>query len=41
MPQLKLQIVIASTRPGRVGLPVANWFDARARAAAGFSPRRP
>jgi NAD(P)H-dependent FMN reductase len=36
MPQLKLQIVIASTRPGRVGLPVANWFDARARAHGGF-----
>jgi len=36
MPQPKLQIVIASTRPGRVGLPVANWFDARARAHGGF-----
>jgi NAD(P)H-dependent FMN reductase len=32
----RLQIVIASTRPGRVGLPVAVWFDARARAHAGF-----
>jgi NAD(P)H-dependent FMN reductase len=27
----KLLIVIASTRPGRVGLPVANWFVERAR----------
>jgi len=26
----KLLIVIASTRPGRVGLPVANWFVQRA-----------
>ena len=26
----KLLIVIASTRPGRVGLPVANWFIRRA-----------
>jgi NAD(P)H-dependent FMN reductase len=27
----KLLIVIASTRPGRVGLPVAHWFTERAR----------
>jgi NAD(P)H-dependent FMN reductase len=26
-----LQIIIASTRPGRVGLPVADWLAARAR----------
>jgi NAD(P)H-dependent FMN reductase len=26
-----LQIIIASTRPGRVGLPVAGWFAERAR----------
>src|SRR5690348_13390945 len=26
-----LAIVIASTRPGRVGLPVARWFEDRAR----------
>jgi NAD(P)H-dependent FMN reductase len=31
-----LMIVIASTRPGRVGLPVARWFDGRARAHSGF-----
>ena len=36
MPTLRLQIVIASTRPGRVGLPVGNWFHARARAHGGF-----
>lgn len=32
----KLLIVIASTRPGRVGLPVANWFEERAREHGGF-----
>ncbi|HEX7610954.1 MAG TPA: NAD(P)H-dependent oxidoreductase [Solirubrobacteraceae bacterium] len=32
----RLQIVITSTRPGRVGLPVGTWFDARARAHGGF-----
>ena len=32
----KLMIVIASTRPGRVGLPVARWFEQRARAFGGF-----
>jgi NAD(P)H-dependent FMN reductase len=26
-----LRIIIASTRPGRVGLPVANWFESVAR----------
>jgi NAD(P)H-dependent FMN reductase len=31
-----LMIVIASTRPGRVGLPVAQWFTERARAHGGF-----
>jgi NAD(P)H-dependent FMN reductase len=31
-----LQIIIASTRPGRVGLPVAEWFTAHARAHGGF-----
>ncbi|HLH15216.1 MAG TPA: NAD(P)H-dependent oxidoreductase [Solirubrobacteraceae bacterium] len=31
-----LMIVIASTRPGRVGLPVARWFEQRARAHDGF-----
>jgi NAD(P)H-dependent FMN reductase len=32
----KLMIVIASTRPGRIGLPVARWFEQRARAHGGF-----
>jgi NAD(P)H-dependent FMN reductase len=32
----RLQIIIASTRPGRVGLPVASWFEGRARANGGF-----
>ena len=31
-----LQIIIASTRPGRVGLPVARWFEAHASAHGGF-----
>jgi len=29
-------IVIASTRPGRVGLPVSRWFEARAREHGAF-----
>jgi NAD(P)H-dependent FMN reductase len=33
-----LGIVIASTRPGRVGLPVARWFEEEARTHAGFDP---
>jgi NAD(P)H-dependent FMN reductase len=32
----KLLIVIGSTRPGRIGLPVANWFIERAREHGGF-----
>jgi NAD(P)H-dependent FMN reductase len=32
----KLLIVIASTRPGRIGLPVAKWFFERARLQGGF-----
>jgi NAD(P)H-dependent FMN reductase len=32
----KLGIIVASTRPGRVGLPVGQWFEAEARAHAGF-----
>jgi len=32
----KLMIVIASTRPGRVGLPVARWFAERAVEHGGF-----
>src|SRR4051794_12870913 len=32
----RLQIVIASTRPGRVGQPVAEWFTARAEAHGAF-----
>jgi hypothetical protein len=31
-----LQIIIASTRPGRVGLPVARWFESRARTHGGL-----
>jgi NAD(P)H-dependent FMN reductase len=32
----KLHIVVASTRPGRVGLPVAQWFLGRAARHGGF-----
>jgi NAD(P)H-dependent FMN reductase len=31
-----LQIIIASTRPGRIGAPVGAWFAAQARAHEGF-----
>jgi NAD(P)H-dependent FMN reductase len=29
-------IIVASTRPGRIGLPVAEWFEARALGRGGF-----
>jgi NAD(P)H-dependent FMN reductase len=32
----RLQIIIASTRPGRVGLPVGRWFESRARLHGAF-----
>jgi NAD(P)H-dependent FMN reductase len=32
----RLQIIIASTRPGRVGLPVGRWFEAEALAHGAF-----
>jgi len=31
---LKLHVIIASTRPGRIGLPVGQWFFERAKAHA-------
>jgi NAD(P)H-dependent FMN reductase len=31
-----LTVIIASTRPGRAGLPIAEWFVARARASGTF-----
>lgn len=34
----RLMIVVASTRPGRVGLPVARWFLAQAEKHGGFEP---
>ena len=37
MPEPVLQVVVASTRPGRVGLPVAQWFAHRAREHGGFA----
>jgi NAD(P)H-dependent FMN reductase len=33
----KLEIIIASTRPGRVGLPIGQWVHAEAVAHGGFS----
>lgn len=38
MPDKKptLQIILASTRPGRAGAPVASWFEQRAREHGGF-----
>lgn len=33
---LKLLVIVASTRPGRVGLPVSNWFVERARKHGAF-----
>lgn len=35
--QLLLQILVASTRPGRVGMPVAKWAEQRAREHGGFA----
>ena len=32
----KLQIIIASTRPGRVGLPIGRWFEQCAIAHGAF-----
>lgn len=32
----KLEIIVASTRPNCVGLPVGHWFDGQARAHVGF-----
>ena len=32
----KLLVIISSTRPGRIGVPVANWFMEQAAAHAGF-----
>jgi NAD(P)H-dependent FMN reductase len=32
----RLAVIVASTRPGRAGLPIAEWFVDRARAHGGF-----
>ena len=34
----RLNIIIGSTRPGRVGPSIAAWFETHARAHAGFEP---
>jgi NAD(P)H-dependent FMN reductase len=33
----KLKIIVASTRPGRVGLPIGKWIEAEAAGHCGFS----
>ena len=35
----KLHVVVTSTRPGRVGMPVGKWFFERAKAHGGFETR--
>ena len=35
---MKLNIIIGSTRPGRIGPKVATWFDGFAREHGGFEP---
>ncbi|GAC1433014.1 MAG: NAD(P)H-dependent oxidoreductase [Chloroflexota bacterium] len=37
MSTVRLMIIVASTRPGRVGLPVARWFEDRAGEHGGFA----
>ena len=36
MSELNLLVVVASTRPGRIGLPVSQWFVDAAKAHGGF-----
>ena len=33
---LKLHVIVASVRPGRIGLPIGNWFVERAKAHGKF-----
>lgn len=33
----KLEIIVTSTRPGRIGLPIGQWIESQARAHAGFA----
>jgi NAD(P)H-dependent FMN reductase len=37
--RVPLSIILGSTRPGRAGLPIANWFAERARAHGRFDAR--
>ena len=32
----KLEVIVASTRPGRVGLPIAQWIESEAKEHGGF-----
>jgi NAD(P)H-dependent FMN reductase len=36
MSKLRLQVVIASTRPGRLGLPIGNWVYEQAKSSSEF-----
>ncbi|WP_370653660.1 NADPH-dependent FMN reductase, partial [Phenylobacterium sp.] len=33
---LKLNIIVCSTRPGRVGISIGRWFETYAKAHGGF-----
>lgn len=35
---IKLNIIVCSTRPGRVGLPVARWFESAVKKDSRFEP---
>lgn len=32
----KLEVIVASTRPGRIGLPIGQWIESEARTHGGF-----
>lgn len=33
----KLEVIVASTRPGRIGLPIGRWIESQANAHGGFT----
>ncbi len=35
---IKLNIIVCSTRPGRIGLPVARWFESAVKKDSRFEP---
>jgi len=36
---IKLNVIVCSTRPGRIGLPVARWFESAVKKDSRFEPR--